>query len=761
MMNTMLNRVRRALSPTGLSARVLISVVLTGAIISACDVHGITSPGTLMSITVTPNATLAATSTQQMTAVGYDADGRAITIAPTWSVVAGGTINSSGLYTAGAVAGVFPHSVVASVGSISGNASITVVPGAIASITVVPSPVTLAVTATQQFVAVAKDAGGNIVAFTPTWSVVAAGGAIDQNGVFTAGNTPGTYTNTVQASHSGILAFATVIVTVGPLTNIILTPNPDTLIVGAKQQFVATGKDAGGNTVAIAAVWSVVAGGGTVDGGGIFTAGAAPGTFTNTIKATSGTLSATATVVVTAGPLAFITVTPNPATMAINTTQQLTAVGTDLAGNIIPITPTWAVVTTSNGASITSTGLYTSGTLTGTFINKVRASSGLISGFATIIVTNGPLANITVTPNPVFMPTNSLQQFLAVGKDASGNVFLIKPVWSVVNGGGVIDTLGNFRSGVGLGTFNNTIQATSGAISGFATVNVGAGPLATITVTPNPSNLNTGGTQTFTAVGKDALGNVMVITPVWSVVNATAGSIDGTGLFTAGAVAGTYINTVQAKSGGISGFATVNVAGVSFVDLGAATSAGILGATAITCGLNGTINADVMLSPGAAVDPACIITGTKHIDDATAIQAQIDMNTAYNTLMGLPCPGANVESDLAGRTFTAGVYCTSAASQLLATGGATLDGGGDPNAVFVFQVGSSLTTTGSINLIGRAQAKNVYWVVGASATIGGGGWQGNILAHTTITLNSATTLVGRALAHTGAVTIGTGNITLP
>jgi hypothetical protein len=186
---------------------------------------------------------------------------------------------------------------------------------------------------------------------------------------------------------------------------------------------------------------------------------------------------------------------------------------------------------------------------------------------------------------------------------------------------------------------------------------VGAGPLATITVTPNPSNLNTGGTQTFTAVGKDALGNVMVITPVWSVVNATAGSIDGTGLFTAGAVAGTYINTVQAKSGGISGFATVNVAGVSFVDLGAATSAGILGATAFTCGLNGTINADVMLSPGAAVDPACIITGTKHIDDATAIQAQIDMNTAYNTLMGLPCPGANVESDLAGRTFTAGVLC--------------------------------------------------------------------------------------------------------
>jgi hypothetical protein len=201
--------------------RALAAVVVVGALVAACDVHGVSSPGTLASITVTPNATLAATATQQMVAVGHDADGRVIPITPTWSVVAsGGTINSSGLFTAGSATGVFANTVMASVGAISGHASITVTPGVIATIVVVPNPVTLAVTAKQQFIAVAKDAGGNIVNFTPTWTVVAGGGTIDSIGNFTAGATPGVFVNTVQASNNAIKAFATVTVTVGPLASL-------------------------------------------------------------------------------------------------------------------------------------------------------------------------------------------------------------------------------------------------------------------------------------------------------------------------------------------------------------------------------------------------------------------------------------------------------------------------------------------------------------------------------------------------------------
>jgi hypothetical protein len=448
-------------------------VVLVGVLLSACDVHGISTPGALASITVTPNATLAATSAQQMVAIGHDADGRAVEINPNWSVVAsGGTVSSAGIFTAGSVVGYFANTVVASVGSISGSASMTVTPGALATITVVPNPVTLAVTATQQFVAIGKDAGGNIVQFTPTWSVVNGGGAILQTGVFTAGGTVGTYTNTVQASNGGLIGLATVNVTVGPLASISVTPNPSTLIVAAQQQFTAVGRDVSGNAIAIAATWSVTAGGGAINGSGLFTAGPTPGTYTNTVRATNGTLTGSATVIVTAGPLATITVTPNPATMTTNATQQFTAVGADAGGNPVVITPVWEVV--AGGGAINATGLFTAGTVSGTFTNTVRATSGTLSGSATVIVTSGPLATITVTPNPVSMPTNSAQQFVAVGRDANNNVFLMTPVWSVVNFGGTISSGGLFTSGNTAGLFTNTVQATSGTISGTATVTVTA-----------------------------------------------------------------------------------------------------------------------------------------------------------------------------------------------------------------------------------------------------------------------------------------------
>ena len=591
MMSTLKNRITRAWSLAGFRGRAIAAVVLAGVVATACDVHGVSAPGAVASIVVTPNATLAATSTQQMTAVGYDADGRVVTISPTWSIAAGGgTINGTGLFTAGATTGFFANTVVATVGTISGSASITVTPGILASISLLPNPVTLAVASTQQFVAVGKDAGGNTVQFVPTWTVVAGGGTIDQSGVFTAGGLIGTYTNTVQVGSGGIKAFATVIVT--------------------------------------------------------------------------------------AGPLATLTVTPNPATMTLNAVQQFTAVGKDVAGNVIVITPTWAVVALG-GAINANTGLFTAGTVAGTFTNTIRATSGAVSGYATVIVTSGSLASITVTPNPVSMFTNSTQQFLAVGKDANGNVFVITPVWSVAAGGGIISNTGLFTAGGIAGSFPNTVVATSGLISGNASV--------TVTSSPPPP-------------------------PAGYLAN------------------------------------------------------GIMAGQSVTCITGGVINADVAISPGNTVTGfgPCVITGVQHLADGVALADQIQLTTAYNTLAGLPCPPANaIVGNLGGTTKAAGVYCT--AIGIGVTGVLTLDGGGDPNAQFVFQAGSSLTTAGNIVLINQAQAKNVFWQVGSSATLGvGSQWQGNILALQSITMVDNATLLGRALARNGAVSLGTNNvITLP
>jgi hypothetical protein len=393
----------------------------------------------------------------------------------------------------------------------------------------------------------------------------------------------------------------------------------------------------------------------------------------------------------------------------------------------------------------------------------------LIAGMATAcsvhdLVAPGALASITVTPDAT-IGINGTQQFVAVGRDASSNVVAITPTWSVVNGGGTINATALFTAGTTLGLFAGTVQATSGALSGTADVTVVAGTVTTITVTPNPRTLNVAAPQQFTAVGRDAGSNIVPITPVWTVTNG-GGTINASGLFTAGNTVGTFSNTVRATSGTSFGTATVVVSSLTppFLPLGAAGSHGILAGTEVTCITGGFIDADIGVAPGSTLTGfgPCTYSGVTNLGNAIAQTAQNDLTTAYNTLAGLPCPPANaIVADIGGTTLAAGVYCT--AIGINSTGPLTLDGGGDPDAVFVFQAGSSLTTAGNVVLINQAQAKNVYWQVGSSATIGTGSqWQGSILALSSITLVDTATLLGRALARNGAVTLGSNNtITLP
>ncbi len=382
----------------------------------------------------------------------------------------------------------------------------------------------------------------------------------------------------------------------------------------------------------------------------------------------------------------------------------------------------------------------------------------------------GLTSTITISPTSVTLLPGGTQQFTVVAKNADGDILAIPdPIWAVSSGGGTITSTGLYTAGTTAGTF--TVTVTCNSVTATATIIVTPGALATITVTPNPGTLPINTTITYTAVGKDANGNVISpFAPTWSVTagggTIPAGTTGLTAPFTAGGAVGTFTNTVRATSGTIFGTATAIVTSPStpIVAPGTTTGFGILAGSTITCVTGGTINADIGLSPGTAVvlgTPACVVTGTQHITDAVAAQAQLDLTQEYNALFALPCGTVIGTADIGATTKTAGVYCS--ASTIGVTGALTLDGQGDPNAVFVFQAGSSLTGVGSINLINGALAKNVYWVNGASATIGvGSAWKGNIVAFSTITLNDAVTLIGRALARNGAVTLGTGvTITLP
>ncbi len=173
---------------------------------------------------------------------------------------------------------------------------------------------------------------------------------------------------------------------------------------------------------------------------------------------------------------------------------------------------------------------------------------------------------------------------------------------------------------------------------------------------------------------------------------------------------------------------------------------------------------DLGVSPTPAITgfpPGIVVGGTTHAADAVALQAQSDTTTAYNNLAGQACDTELTGQDLGGQTLVAGVYCFSTSAQL--TGTLTLDAQGDPSAVWVFQIGSTLTTASnsSVLFINGAQACNVFWQIGSSATIGTGTtFVGNILALTSITLNTNAALSGRALARNGAVTMDSNTISI-
>jgi hypothetical protein len=207
-------------------------------------------------------------------------------------------------------------------------------------------------------------------------------------------------------------------------------------------------------------------------------------------------------------------------------------------------------------------------------------------------------------------------------------------------------------------------------------------------------------------------------------------------------------------------FAAGAVAAPATVGLGTAASFSVLGGSTVTNTGPTTMFGDLGLSPGSSVTGAPHVLGATHVDDAVAIGAKNSLTTAYNDAASRASEGS-AGTDLAGQTFTAGVR-TASSSLLLSSGAVTLDAQGNPNAVFIFQIGSTLTTGSNttVSLINGAQACNVFWQVGSSATLGTGThFVGTIMAAETITANTAATIHGRLLARTAAVNLDTNTIT--
>ena len=198
--------------------------------------------------------------------------------------------------------------------------------------------------------------------------------------------------------------------------------------------------------------------------------------------------------------------------------------------------------------------------------------------------------------------------------------------------------------------------------------------------------------------------------------------------------------------------------------LGTAQSFAVLGGSAVTNVGVTTVYGSLGVDPGLSITgfpPGRVTGGTIHTGDAVALQAKDDVTTAYITLAGEAPTRDLTGQDLGGRTLTPGVYFFSSSAQL--TGALTLDAQGDPSSVFVFQMGSTLTTASnsSVLVVNSGRDCNVFWQVGSSATLGTTtAFKGNILALTSITLNTGATVSGRTLARNGAVTLDANQVSI-
>jgi hypothetical protein len=294
---------------------------------------------------------------------------------------------------------------------------------------------------------------------------------------------------------------------------------------------------------------------------------------------------------------------------------------------------------------------------------------------------------------------------------------------------------------------------------------------ATFSKAMNPATINM---TTFTVTGPNGAAvmglvayssttNIASFTPMASLALNTV----YTATITTGA-ADVFGNTLAANFSW--NFTTTAVACMvpAALTLGSACTFGILAATPSVMNTGPTnVTGDVGVWPAASVVgfPPGTLTGTLHLGDAVAMTAQGDLTTAYGAAAGA-AGGAVLTADIGGQTLPAGVYKTTSAQPTLGiTGNLTLDGGGDPNSVWIFQVVSALTTAAGnsqVILTNSASSHNVFWQIGSSATLGTNTtFAGTIMAQASITLTTGATLNGRALARTGAVTLDSNPVNVP
>ncbi len=473
------------------------------------------------------------------------------TLANEWSAT-GGIIDQSGRFAAGAEPGDYMVIVTHASGA-ADTAYVTVVPGAsspvLSQIILQPPSAQMSPGSSLQFAAFGRLSNGDSTAVSVTFD--ASGGTVSSDGLYVAGDTPGTYT--VIATESGGLADSSVVSinAVQPtLQRIALVPASAALFTGGTQQFRTDGVLSNGDSLPVAAEYTTTSG--TIGSDGFLVAGNEPGDYLVIATVDGGAFADTANVTVSLAPVANVVVTPASATLGVGETVQLTATPTDASGN--PLSGrqvTWEssdpAVANVSAAGVVAGGAAGSATIT--------AVSEGVSGSAEITVA-AAVSSVEVAPTTAALTVGGTVQLTATAKDAAGNSLQGRAIaWSSDNSSVATVSADGLVTAVAQGTA--TVAATSDGKSGSAQISVGAASVSSVDVSPANMSLTVGQSGQFTAVPRDGAGNALQGHTIdWSSSNSAVASVAADGRVTAASVGSA---TITATADGVSGTATVGV----------------------------------------------------------------------------------------------------------------------------------------------------------------------------------------------------------
>lgn len=514
------------------------------------------------SVLISPRtATVSPNQGVQFSATTMYSDGKSGPGVYLWSTSLG-TITQAGAFRAASELGTAQVKVNLVGTAFTDSAEVTVLSQAptLVTLRVTPDPTSVQAGGVQQFFVSGTWSNGTTAQPTVTWT--STGGSISASGTYNAGSLGGTYM--VIAQQQGGTLADTAVVTVQPPAVIALAINPKyaSVMPGGSQQFTASATWSNGSTVLPALTWSAT--GGTVSGNGQFTAGATPGTYR--VVVSGGGRTDTATVSVGAPrTLVSLSLTPESGQASTGGTIQFTpwALWSD-GSSTLP-----ALSWTATGGTVSSSGVYTAGSTTGSYRVIVNGGGKADTSAVTVTTTGGsptPPQSLVLTISPKTIPLSlgEGQYFVVAARWADGSTAVPLLNWTASEG-----TVSSFLGGGYYsppnkqGTFRVIVSANGAADTAAVTVAGGTSAPVTLTalnLTPASANVAPGASQMFTvaAVWSDGSSTLPAIT--WS---ATGGTINQTGLYTAGSTPGTF--RVIASGGGKADTSAVTVGAAAVV----------------------------------------------------------------------------------------------------------------------------------------------------------------------------------------------------